>query len=153
VAFPIFSPNSGYVYNDGGDLLIGSATDDVVFFAGGVDTTDEALRIDKTTKDLTTTGDLTVGGALDITGAATFGSTVLLDANPTTALQAATKQYVDNQVTAGLHIHDPVRVETTANLNATYVQGGTTFNITDITGTDTVTTSTTHGLSINDRFG
>jgi hypothetical protein len=151
-AFPIFSPNSGYVYNDGGDLLIGSATDDVVFFAGGVDTTDEALRIDKTTKDLTTTGDLTVGGALDITGAATFGSTVLLDANPTTALQAATKQYVDNQVTAGLHIHEPVRVETAANLNATYVQGGTTFNITDITGTDTVTTSTTHGLSVNDQI-
>jgi hypothetical protein len=152
VAFPIFSPNSGYVYNDGGDLLIGSATDDVVFFAGGVDTTDEALRIDKTTKDLTTTSDLTVGGALDITGAASFGSTVLLDANPTTALQAATKQYVDQVATAGLHIHDPVRVESTANLTATYVQGGTTFNITDITGTDTVTTSTTHGLSVNDQI-
>ena len=151
-SYPIFTPGSGYVYNDGGELLVGSATDDVVLFAGGVDTNDEALRIDKTTKAITTTAGLNIGGALDVPGAATFGSTVLLDANPTLALQAATKQYVDNQVTAGLHIHDPVRVETTANLNATYVQGGTTFNITDITGGNTVTTSTTHGLAVNDQI-
>jgi trimeric autotransporter adhesin len=45
-----------------------------------------------------------------------------------------------------------VRVETTGNLNATYVQGGTTFNITDITGGNTVTTSTTHSLSLNDQI-
>jgi hypothetical protein len=32
------------------------------------------------------------------------------------------------------------------------VQGGTTFNITDITGTDTVTTSVNHGLSVNDQI-
>ena len=152
VAFPIFTPGSGYLYNDGGELLIGSATDDVVLFAGGVDTTDEALRIDKTSLAITTTGAVNVGGAIDVTGAAVFGSTVLLDANPTTALQAATKQYVDNQVTAGLHIHEPVRVETTGNLTATYAQGGTTFNITDITSTTTVTTSASHGLSVNDQI-
>jgi hypothetical protein len=138
VAYPIFTPGSGYLYNDGGELLIGSATDDVVLFAGGVDTTDEAVRINKTTKAVTTQAALNVGGALDITGAATFGSTVLLDANPTIALQAATKQYVDNQVTAGLHIHEPVRVETTGNLNATYARAGATnINITGIAnGTD-----------------
>jgi hypothetical protein len=151
-AYPIFTPGSGYLYNDGGELLIGSATDDVVLFAGGVDTTDEALRINKTTKALTAGGALNIGGALDITGAAVFGSTVLLDANPTTALQAATKQYVDNQVTAGLHIHEPVRVETTGNLTATYAQGGTTFNITTITSTTTVTTSVNHGLVVNDQI-
>jgi hypothetical protein len=136
--YPIFTPSSGYLYNDGGELLLGSATDDVVLFAGGVDTTDEALRIDKTTKALTAVGALNLGGALDVTGAAVFGSTVLLDANPTTALQAATKQYVDNQVTAGLHIHEPVRVETTGNLNATYARAGATnINITGIAnGTD-----------------
>ena len=152
VAYPIFTPGSGYLYNDGGELLIGSATDDVILFAGGVDTNDEAVRIDKTTKAITAVGALDLGGALDVTGAATFGSTVALSANPTTALQAATKQYVDNQVTAGLHIHDPVRVETTGNLTATYVQGGTTFNITDITSTTTVTTSASHGLSVNDQI-
>jgi hypothetical protein len=150
--YPIFTPGSGYVYNDGGELIIGSATDDVLLFAGGVATTDWAARIDKTTKSLTTKADLNVGGALDVIGAATFGSTVELNANPTTALQAATKQYVDNQVTAGLHIHEPVRVETTGNLTAAYVQGGTTFNITDITGTNTVTTSANHGLSVGNQI-
>jgi hypothetical protein len=150
--YPIFTPGSGYVYNDGGELFIGSATDDVVLFAGGVDVADEALRIDAATKEVTLVGDLSVGGALDVTGAATFGSTVLLDADPTLALQAATKQYVDQQVAAGLHIHEPVRVETTGNLTATYVQGGTTFNITDITSTTTVTTSASHGLSENDQI-
>jgi len=152
VAYPIFTPSSGYLYNDGGELFIGSATDDVVLFAGGTDTTDEAVRINKTTLAVTTTAGLAVGGTLGITGAATFGSTVALNANPTTALQAATKQYVDNQVTAGLHIHEPVRVETTGNLTATYAQGGTTFNITDITSTTTVTTSVSHGLSVNDQI-
>jgi hypothetical protein len=157
-AYPIFTPGSGYLYNDGGELIIGSATDDVVLFAGGVALADEALRIDKTSLAVTTTGAVNVGGALDVNGAADvagaaiFGSTVTLNANPTLALQAATKQYVDNQVTAGLHIHDPVRVETTGNLTATYVQGGTTFNITAITGTDTVTTSVTHSLAVNDQI-
>jgi hypothetical protein len=138
VAYPIFTPSSGYLYNDGGELFIGSATDDVVFFAGGTDTTDEAVRINKTTLAVTTTAGLAVGGTLGVTGAATFGSTVALNANPTTALQAATKQYVDNQVTAGLHIHEPVRVETTGNLNATYARAGATnINITGIAnGTD-----------------
>lgn len=150
--YPIFTPGSAYFFNDGGELFVGSATDDLVLFAGGVDVADEAVRIDATTKALTAVGDLNLGGALDVTGAAVFGSTVLLDANPTTALQAATKQYVDNQVTAGLHIHEPVRVETTGNLNATYVQGGTTFNITDITSGTTVTTSVNHGLVVNDQI-
>ena len=154
IDYPIFTPNSGYIFHDGDDFFIGNQTanKDIVLFAGGVDTTDEAVRISGTDRSVTTDADINVGGALDVTGAATFGSTVTLDANPTLALQAATKQYVDNQVTAGLHIHDPVRVETTGNLNATYVQGGTTFNITDITSTTTVTTSTTHGLSVNDQI-
>jgi hypothetical protein len=150
-AFPIFTPGSGYVYNDGGELLVGSATANVTIFAGGVNTNNSVVTFGT---DLSTAleGSLNVATTLAVTGAATFANTVTLNANPTLALQAATKQYVDNQVTAGLHIHEPVRVETTANLNATYVQGGTTFNITDITGTDTVTTSTTHGLSVNDQI-
>jgi hypothetical protein len=152
VAYPIFTPSSGYLYNDGGELFIGSATDDVVLFAGGTDTTDEAVRINKTTLAVTTTAGLAVGGTLGVTGAASFSSTVALSANPTTALQAATKQYVDNQVTAGLHIHEPVRVETTGNLNATYAQGGTLFDITAVTGTNTVTTTPNHGLSVNDQI-
>jgi hypothetical protein len=151
--YPIFTAGSGYVYNDGGELIIGTGGNhDVVLFAGGVAVADEAVRISESDKSVTTVGDVSVGGALDVTGAAVFGSTVLLDADPTLALQAATKSYVDNAVTAGIHIHEPVRVETTANLTATYVQGGTTFNITTITGTDTVTTSVNHGLSEGDQI-
>ena len=150
-AFPIFTPGSAYLYNDGGDLLVGSDSDNVIIFAGGVNTNNTVVTFGT---DLSTSleGSLNVATTLAVTGAATFANTVTLNANPTTALQAATKQYVDNQVTAGLHIHAPVRVETTGNLNATYVQGGTTFNITDITSGTTVTTSTTHGLSVNDQI-
>jgi hypothetical protein len=121
-------------------------------FTGGVNTTNEAVRISGTDQTIEVQKGVTLNETLDVTGAASFGSTVLLDANPTLALQAATKQYVDNQVTAGLHIHEPVRVETTGNLNGTYVQGGTTFNITTITSTTTVTTSVNHGLSVNDQI-
>ncbi len=131
VAYPIFTPASGYLYNDGGELIIGTATanKDVILFAGGVQLTNEAIRIKAADQSVELASDLTVVGTADVTGAASFGSTVLLAANPTTALQAATKQYVDNQVTAGLHIHAPVLVETTGNLNATYANGGTNANI------------------------
>lgn len=154
VDYPIFTPGSGYLFHDGDDFFIGNqtASKDVVLFAGGADTTNEAVRIAGADQSVTAAGDVNVGGALDVTGAASFGSTVLLNADPTLALQAATKQYVDQIASAGLHIHNPVLVETTGNLTATYAQGGTTFNITDITSGTTVTTSTTHGLSIGDQI-
>ena len=140
VDFPIFPPGAGYVYHDGDDFLVGNQTanKDVILFAGGVALANEAVRIKGADQSVELASDLTVAGTLSVTGAADFGSTVLLAANPTTALQAATKQYVDNQVTAGLHIHDPVRVETTGNLNATYARAGSTnINITGIAnGTD-----------------
>ena len=153
-AYPLFPPGSGYVYHDGDDFLVGNQTagKDLIFFAGGVQLTNEAIRIKGADQSVELASDLTVAGTADITGAASFGSTVLLSANPSTALQAATKQYVDNQATAGIHIHEPVLVETTGNLTAGYTQGGTTFNITDITGTKTLTTSVNHGLSLNDQI-
>jgi microcystin-dependent protein len=43
-------------------------------------------------------GSFSVSGATTFSGAATFGSTVTLNADPTLALQAATKQYVDTAV-------------------------------------------------------
>ena len=158
--YPIFPANAGYVYTGGGSsgqasaLLLGTSNtaSDIIMFAGGVDTANEAIRVSGADQTVEVQKGVVLNDTLDVTGAATFGSTVLLDADPTTALQAATKQYVDNQVTAGLHIHDPVRVETTGNLTATYVQGGTTFNITAITLTTTVTTSVNHGLSVNDQI-
>ena len=48
---------------------------------------------------------------------------VVLNQDPTAALQAATKQYVDSIAAAGIHYHLPVRVEKENNLNATYDNG------------------------------
>jgi hypothetical protein len=73
---------------------------------------------------------------------------LILNADPINALGAATKQYVDNSSAAGLHIHAPVRVETTGNLNATYVDGGTTQTVTDIITNDTLTIGA-HSLVAN----
>ena len=48
---------------------------------------------------------------------------LVLNQDPTSNLQAATKQYVDTIAAAGLHYHDPVRVEKEGNLSATYDNG------------------------------
>ncbi len=124
VTYPIFSPGSAYVFNDGGEMFFGSATDDVVLFAGGVGIADEAVRIDAVTKAVTAVGDVNAGGALSVTGAADFGSTVLLAADPTLALQAATKQYVDQAAATGFTVHDPVRLATTAALPTNIYNNG-----------------------------
>lgn len=164
--YPIFTANSGYLFTGGGssgqaaDLFIGTSNSnsDLKLFTGDVLTSSVRATIKGDTGNFllgtaTDTGyKFNNAGTLYQAGAATFGSTVLLNADPTLALQAATKQYVDNQVTAGLHLHEPVLAESTGNLNATYAQGGTTFDITDITSTTTVTTSVNHGLSVGDQI-
>ena len=48
---------------------------------------------------------------------------LVLNQDPTSALQAATKQYVDTIAAAGIHYHTPVRVESPSNLTATYDNG------------------------------
>ena len=71
---------------------------------------------------------------------------------PSSALQLATKQYVDDAVSAGITIHSPVRVESPTALNATYTPGGTAVTVTDITGNKTLTFSTSPSLSVNDQI-
>lgn len=65
--------------------------------------------------------------ALGGTSLAPAGLTsVTVTQNPTSAYQLATKQYVDNLASAGIHYHDPVYVEspdTAGNLNSTYNNG------------------------------
>ena len=54
-------------------------------------------------------------------------TSVAVTQDPVSALQVATKQYVDNLAASGIHYHDPVYVEspdTAGNLNATYNQPG-----------------------------
>jgi hypothetical protein len=67
--YPIFTAGSGYVYNNGGEMIIGSQTDDLILFAGGVATTNWALRANKTTQALTTKAGLTLGGITSVNSA------------------------------------------------------------------------------------
>lgn len=48
---------------------------------------------------------------------------LILNQDPTSALMAATKQYVDTIAAAGIHYHAPVRVESPTALTATYDNG------------------------------
>ena len=59
---------------------------------------------------------------VDVAGDTMTGA-LTLSADPTSNLQAATKQYVDTIAAAGIHYHDPVRVEKEGALNATYDNG------------------------------
>jgi hypothetical protein len=124
--YPIFTAGSAYVYNDGGEMIIGTGTaaKDLLLFAGGVATTNWAARVSGTDQSILTKAGLTVGGAFTSTGAATFSSTVLLNANPTLNLQAATKQYVDSAAATGFTVHPSVVYATTAALPTnTYSNG------------------------------
>jgi len=88
---------------------------------------------------------LVPGGAGNVDVNHTYITSVRDPLNPQ---DAATKQYVDS-VGQGLYIHAAANVLTTANLNATYTDGGTTLTVTDIIGNSTIQFSTAHGLSAN----
>lgn len=163
--YPIFTPNSGYVFTGGGagsipaDLFLGTSTvgSDIVFFTEGVGTSNIKARFKHNGKFLlgtdTDTGELLqVNGTAKIAGATEFGASVLLSANPSSAMQAATKEYVDNAVSTGIHIHEPVRVEQGSNLNATYNNGASGVGAT-LTNAGTQTAIVVDGvtLSVNDR--
>jgi hypothetical protein len=95
-------------------------------------------------------------------------TTVTLTQDPTLALQAATKQYVDTVAATGIHFHEPVRVEAPTNLNATYANGtaGVGATLTNagtqaalvidgvtLNGTDAVAQASVTGTSIgNDQW-
>lgn len=126
---------------------------------GGTMTSLTGVTISGSTNTLTnianaslTNSSVTIGttnialGATSLTLAGVTSITVTQD--PTAGLQLATKQYVDNTSGTGIHIHSAVKVETTAALTATYANGGTTPTVIAITGTDTLQTSTAHGLSV-----
>jgi hypothetical protein len=124
VDYPIFTPNSGYffTYGDGGSntstLFLGSGDGNVHIFAGGLETNNVVATFGA---DLSSTfeGSLNVATTLNVTGAATFANTVTLNANPTLALQAATKQYVDGAVATGFVVKTPVNLATIAALSGT----------------------------------
>lgn len=65
-----------------------------------------------------------------------------LSADPTLALQAATKQYVDNLAGGGINFHEPTYGASTANLSATYNNG--------VSGLGATLTATANGELILD---
>ena len=73
---------------------------------------------------------------------------LLLTQDPTSNLQAATKQYVDTIAAAGIHYHQPVRCETTANLNATYNNGASGVGAT-LTNAGTQAALVLDGVSVS----
>ena len=82
----------------------------------------------------------------------TFSGTVTLSADPTTGLQAATKQYVDDIAAAGIHYHAAVRVESPSALTVTYDNGTAGVGAT-LTNADTQAALSIDGvtLSTSDR--
>ena len=107
--------------------------------------------------NLLTGGAISAGGNITATGNiyavdANFSHGAYSNAQITDRTQLATKFYVDNQVAAGINIHDPVVVATTGNLIATYTPGGTTPTWTDIVDNKTLVTSSPHGLTTNDQI-
>jgi hypothetical protein len=78
---------------------------------------------------------VSVEGNLPLTGGTMTGK-ITLDGDPTSALHAVTKQYVDN-VEAGIITRPQVRAATTANLDANYSNG--------TLGVGATLTSTTNG--------
>jgi hypothetical protein len=95
--------------------------------------------------------------ALGATELAPVGLTsVTVTQDPTTALQVATKQYVDTLVSSGITYHTPVKYEvpdSTGNLNATYNNGTAGVGAT-LTNAGTLVAFTPDGTvaSVNDRI-
>ena len=71
-----------------------------------------------------------------------------LHADPTSALHAATKEYVDTIAAAGIHYHTAVRVETPSNLNATYDNGTAGVGAT-LTNAGTLAAITIDGVALS----
>lgn len=117
-------------------------------FADGDKTKLDGIEV---SADVTDTANVTAAGALMKTGGTMTGNLVL-NADPSASLGAATKQYVDTIAAAGLHYHDPVRVEREGNLSATYDNGTNGVGAT-LTNNSTQEAITIDGvaLSLNDR--
>jgi len=90
----------------------------------GRDVATDGTKLDtiETNADVTDTTNVSAAGALMKSGGTMTGN-LILNADPTTALGAATKEYVDTIAAAGIHYHTPVRVESPSALTATYNNG------------------------------
>lgn len=122
---------SGSSYNGSANVTI--AIDSTVATLTGTQTL-TGKTIDATNNTLSnipnaslTNSQITLGTTnigLGATALAPVGLTsVTVTQDPVSNFQLATKQYVDTLVSSGVHFHEPVRVESPINLNATYNNG------------------------------
>lgn len=139
------------------DTLVGRATTDTLTnkSMSGSSNTFTNIPNNALTNSSITLG--TTNIALGATELAPAGLTsVTVTQNPTTALQLATKQYVDTLVSSGITYHTPVKYEvpnSTGNLNATYNNGTAGVGAT-LTNAGTLGAFTPDGVvaSVNDRI-
>ena len=114
--------------SDGSTSVVADSNDDTLTISGGTgisvtaNTGTDTLSIGNTgvTSVAGTTNQITASGStgsvtFSLPSAVTFPGSVTLNADPTQALHAATKQYVD-AVAEGLHMHASVATATTANI-------------------------------------
>jgi hypothetical protein len=131
--YPIFTPNSGYYfsYGDGGantsTLFLGSGDGDVRIFAGGLESNNTVVTFG-TNRSANFTGNTSVAGTFSANGVSNFSTFVYSGANVAAAANntvLATKAYVDDVVSAGVHFHEPVVYATAAVLpnSPTYRNG------------------------------
>ena len=136
------------------------AEDDVTFanisVTGTVDGRDVAAdgtKLDTVEQnaDVTDAVNVAAAGALMKSGGTMTGN-LILNADPTAALGAATKEYVDTIASAGIHYHDPVRVETPSALTASYNNGSSGVGAT-LTNSGTQAALVIDGvtMTLNDR--
>ena len=97
----------------------------------------------------TNSGDLILNSSGNIDVSNNYINNLL---EPVQASDAATKEYVDNAVSTGITIHDPVLLESPIALNATYAQGGNTYSVNQTIAGNTVVFSTAANLQPNDQL-
>jgi len=120
------SSNSGNTVNFSigpKEVFVTYPAEKAVYFNAADQVDVDNLRLDGNTISSTNTdGNVVLDpngtGSVDVSSAK-----IINVATPTTNNDAANKEYVDSIVAAGVHFHDPVRVEATSNLNATYNNG------------------------------
>lgn len=147
---PILNAGEIGFESDTNKFKIGDGTnhwDDLTYF---VDLDSLAVQsLSGTANQITATG---VSGAytLSLPNAVTFPGSVTLNADPSSSMQAATKQYVDAAI-VGINFHEPVACATTANLAGTYNNGTSGVGAT-ITGAQQVLVIDGYTVQVNDRI-